>query len=86
MKCLTCFLWSLKEHHRKSVRKLSDPRDPPPILTGMVLDQDQEIMGLQSGEMGEHNLGVFLDFLVFFIIFYGIFGVSIIPKWLINDS
>ena len=40
---------------------------------------------LQWGEMGENHLGDLFLFLSFKC-FYCIFGLYIIPKWLINDS
>ena len=43
-------------------------------------------MGAPMGEMGENNLGDFFVFSLFFTIFYGFFGLLIIPKLLINDS
>ena len=46
-------------------------------------------LGLQWGSNGgkwEKYVGRCVGFLLFFIIVYGIFGVLIIPKWLINDS
>ena len=43
-------------------------------------------MEIPIGEMGETNLSDVLDLLVFLIIFYGVLGALIIPKWLMNDS
>ena len=42
--------------------------------------------GSNGGKWGENSLGYVLDVLAFLIICYGICGVLIIPKWLINDS
>ena len=39
----------------------------------------------QWGEIGENNLGD-VGFFFIFNVCYGILGVYIIPKWLINDS
>ena len=41
-------------------------------------------MGLQWGEMGKNNLGDRLFFLVFLKVSSGMFGVLIIPEWLIK--
>ena len=43
----------------------------------------------KTGRIGSNranNFGCFWVFFLFFNVFYCIFGVYIIPKWLINDS
>ena len=57
-----------------------------PILVMGLQWGNGALMGAPIGEMGENNFGDLLEFLVFLIICYSIFGVLIIQKWLINDS
>ena len=46
---------------------------------------DQE-PGANRAPIGENNLGILLVFSCFLNVSNGIFGVLIIPEWLINDS
>ena len=44
------------------------------------------ILGSNRAPIGDNKLGDFCVFPYIFNVFYGIFGVHVIPKWLINDS
>ena len=41
---------------------------------------------MEKDSIGQNKIGDCLVFSYFFKVFYGIFGVYIFPKWLINDS
>ena len=79
------FVMSICEDVLFKQDKRDNPTAIPPTCLATTFDLNTHSVHIW-GEMGENNLSDLGIFLVFLIMFYGIFGLYIIPKLLINDS